>query len=91
MATINKRGLYQYQAIVRRAGYPTQCKTFEAKRDAQDWASTVESEMRRGVFVDRTEAERMTLGQLLERYRDKVTPLKRGEAPERSRLKRLSG
>ncbi|MBN9330757.1 MAG: integrase [Comamonas sp. SCN 67-35] len=89
MATINKRGLYQYQAIVRRAGYPTQCKTFEAKRDAQDWASTVESEMRRGVFVDRTEAERMTLGQLLERYRDKVTPLKRGEAPERSRLKRL--
>jgi integrase len=89
MATITKRGPYQYQAMVRRAGFPTQTRTFEAKRDAQDWASTIESEMRRGIFIDRSEAERMTLRELLERYRDEVTPTKLGKGPERSRLRRL--
>lgn len=46
MATITKRGDYQYQAKVRRKGFPTQTKTFERKRDAQDWATIIESEMR---------------------------------------------
>ena len=50
MTTIIKRGPYQYQAKVRRKGYATQTRTFERKRDAQDWAATVESEMRRGIF-----------------------------------------
>ena len=27
MATISKRGSYQFQAIIRRTGYPTQTKT----------------------------------------------------------------
>jgi integrase len=89
MATFNHRGPFQHQATVRRVGYPTQSRTFETKRDAQDWASTVESEMRRGIFIDRSEAERTTLRQLLERYRDEVTPNKLGKGPELSRLKRL--
>ena len=29
MATISKRGDYQFQAIIRRKGYPAQTKTFE--------------------------------------------------------------
>lgn len=89
MATINSRGPYQYQAIVRRKGYPTQTKTFEKKQDAKDWASTVESTMRHAIFVDRTEAEMTTLGELLERYKREVTPGKRGKGPEMSRMKRL--
>ncbi len=89
MATFNYRGPFQHQATVRRVGYPTQSRTFETRRDAQDWASTVESEMRRGIFIDRSEAERTTLRQLLERYRDEVTPTKLGKGPELSRLKRL--
>lgn len=89
MATLTYRGPYQWQAIVRRTGYPSQTRTFENKRDAQDWAATVESEMRRGLFIDRSEAERTTLGELLVRYRTEVTPMKRGKGPELSRLKRL--
>lgn len=89
MATITKRGPYQYQAQIRRKGFPTQSKTFESKRDAEDWAKTVESEMRRGVFIDRSEAERTTLLELLERYETEVTPDKRGCAEEYSRLRRL--
>ena len=89
MATLTYRGPYQWQAIVRRTGYPSQTRTFENKRDAQYWAATVESEMRRGLFIDRSEAERTTLGELLVRYRTEVTPMKRGKGPELSRLKRL--
>ncbi len=89
MATFTKRGPHQYQATIRRVGFPTQARTFETMRDARDWAATVESEMRRGIFADRSEVERTTLGQLLERYGKEVTPTKRGQGPERSRLKRL--
>lgn len=89
MATIIKRGPYQYQVQVRCTGYPSQTRTFETKRDATAWAATVESEMRRGLFVDRSEAERTTLGEILERYRQEVTPEKRGWRAENSRLKQL--
>lgn len=74
MATIIKRGPYQYQVKVRRKGYATQTRTFERKRDAQDWAATVESEMRRGIFVDLSGLEQTTLKQLLERYKELEVP-----------------
>ena len=34
--------------------------------------------MDKGVFVDRTESEKNTLRDILARYHDEVTPLKRG-------------
>ncbi len=74
MATIITRGPYQYQAKVRRNGYPLQSKTFEHKQDALDWAAMIESEMRRGVFVDRTELEHTTLGGILQRYKKEIAP-----------------
>ena len=89
MASITKRGEYQYQVQIRRKGYPIQQRTFETKREAGAWASTVESEMHRGVFVDRSEAERTTLGEALARYLKEVTPTKRGHQPEVSRINRL--
>ena len=89
MASILQRGPYQWQATVRRVGFPAKSKTFERKRDAEDWSKIIESEMRRGFFTDRSQAERTTLRQLMERYRDDVTPIKRGKVPERSRIKRL--
>jgi len=88
--TIRKRGDYQYQAIVRRNGYPKQSKTFLTNREAETWAATVESEMLRGIFIDRSLAERTTLGELIDRYLIEVTPTKRGAAtssePSRARV-----
>jgi hypothetical protein len=60
MASITKRGDY-WRAFVRRRGYPQQTRTFDTKASAEAWARRVESEIDRGVFVDRTEAERNTL------------------------------
>ncbi len=45
--------------------------------------------MDRGIFVSRTEAESTTLRELLERYREEVTPLKKGAAPESARISAL--
>ncbi|AXK37992.1 site-specific integrase [Crenobacter cavernae] len=88
MATINHRGPHQYQVTIRRKGFPTQTKTFETKREAQAWANTIESEMARGVFVDRSEAERTTLGEALQRYAREVTPRKKSAAKELSTLRK---
>ncbi|MEJ2794952.1 site-specific integrase [Iodobacter sp. LRB] len=86
MAAILKRGDYQWQATIRKKGYPTQCKTFETKRDAEDWSKTVESEMRRGLFIDRTEAERTSFADALARYAEQVTPGKKGRVRELNRI-----
>jgi hypothetical protein len=58
MATIRSRGEYQWEAQIRRKGYPAQRKTFETKADAQAWARMIESEIDRGIFVSRVEAEK---------------------------------
>ncbi|MBC3863432.1 hypothetical protein H8K32_15105 [Undibacterium jejuense] len=89
MATITHRGPFQHQAQVRRKGYPTQTRTFESKRDAEDWAKMVETEMRQQTFVDRSEADRTSFGELLERYLQEITPDKRGWRAESSRIRQF--
>lgn len=78
MATIRKRGERQWEVRVRRKGYPTTCKTFETKAAAQGWATIMESEMKRHVFVDRGAAESTTLHEALDRYLQEVTSKKAG-------------
>ncbi len=89
MASFRKRGLHQWQAQIRKQGYPLQSKTFETRAAAARWARAIECEMDRGLFVSRVEAESITLGELLERYVEEVTPLKKGAAPEAARIRAL--
>ena len=89
MASIVERGPHQFQATVRRKGFPTQSTTFETKADAQKWATVVEAEMIRGAFVDRRELECTTLGDLLKRYAQKITPKKNSVRQETSLIRRL--
>lgn len=84
MASYRRRGDYQWQARVRRKGYPDQVKTFEQKADAVAWARQIESEMDNRVFVSRAEAESTSLYDLLGRYEREIVPGKRGEAQEKS-------
>lgn len=74
MPTIRKRGEYQWEAQVRRKGYPPQSKTFNTRADADLWAATIESEMGRGVFMDRSDAERNTLGDIIDRFTSEFAP-----------------
>ena len=56
---------------------------------SSEWARSIEVEMDKGIFVSRAEAESTTLKELLERYLDEITPLKKGAASETNRLKVL--
>jgi integrase len=89
MATINARkdqdGItIGWQAIVRKKGQPSQTRTFRSKRDAERWAKSVETEMERGIWQDRSAAEGTTLKECLERYAREVTPQKKSPAQEQS-------
>ena len=68
MASIRKRGPYQWEARIRKKGLPITCKTFETRAEAEKWARVLESEMDRGIYVPRSEAERTTLREALDRY-----------------------
>lgn len=87
MPTIRKRGQHQWEAQVRRRGYPAQSKTFTTKAEAEAWAGMIESEMSRGVWVSRSEAEATTLHEALKRYEEEVSLSKKGAAQESSVLK----
>ena len=89
MATIRKRGEGQYHVQIRKRGYPTQTKTFSKEADARRWATIIESEMERGVFVSRTEAEATLVKDVLQRYATEVLPTKRSEQSDKSRIKTL--
>ena len=89
MATIRNRGEYQWEAQIRRKGYPAQRKTFESKSDAQAWARMIESEIDRGIFVSRVEAERTAFHQLIDRYISEIAPKHKGAYSEIKRLEAL--
>lgn len=91
MATFRKTPSGTWQAQVRRRGWPPITKTFPRKRDAQDWATEVENDMRRGSYVRRDPAERMTLSEALDKYLSEVTPTKKpsSQRTERGHAKRL--
>ena len=74
MATIVKTDAGTWKALVRKTGWPTNTKTFRTKRDAEDWARRTEDEMVRGVYIQRSGSERLTLEKALERYLAEVTP-----------------
>ncbi|CAE6768842.1 Tyrosine recombinase XerC [Paraburkholderia nemoris] len=86
MATIRERrdaqGKKSYHVQIRLKGFPPQTKSFDSKTIAKQWAAHVEAELRAGRYMQRVEAERHTVGELLEKYRNEVlTPHK----PERVR------
>ena len=88
MASIAKRAS-GWQVQIRKQGYQTISKSFTKKSDADVWARITESEMDRGVFIDRSEAERTTLAYILQKYLAEVSIRKLGISQERSRINGL--
>lgn len=84
MASFRKRGELQWQARINRKGFPAQVKTLPTRAEAEAWARQVESEIDRGVFVSRVEAEATSLSEAFERYEREISALKKGAVQERS-------
>ena len=78
MATINKRPSGKWQATVRRDGR-SQSKSFSKRTDAVKWARETELRAEHTGLHDTATSNVcvMTLGQILERYRDEITSAKR--------------
>ncbi len=95
MATFRQRkgpaGQKVWHMQVRRRGWPPQTATFDKKSDAEGWAFQVESEMKKGAFVSRSEGEGATLRDALDRYEREILPRKtaRNQVVERNRLRSL--
>ncbi|MHB1544013.1 MAG: tyrosine-type recombinase/integrase [Gammaproteobacteria bacterium] len=67
-----------WQVRIIRQGFPPQYRTFDTKGQAEAWARRVEGEMDSGSFLDRSEGDRTTLAEALNRYAREITP---GKAP----------
>jgi integrase len=86
MATIRKRG-DKYQVQVRRLGVGSISKTFRVLKDAKAWAWQTEVQAdRHELPSDRKILAQITLAELVTRYRDTVSIVKRGYQVERIRL-----
>lgn len=89
MASIRELESGKWQVQVRHRGIRPIAKTFKTKTEAARWARLLESEFDRGVFVDRSEAERITISELIDRYLSEVTPKKKSARREKQRLEGL--
>ena len=88
MATIRKRGT-KWHVQVRRQGSPPLTKSFTLKADAELWARQMEAEAdRAGLPVDRQKALKVTLRELIVRYRDTVVARKRSVVQQTRHLNR---
>jgi integrase len=74
MASIRKRGEYQWEARIRRKGSETICKTFNNRADAEKWALLIEAELARGIYLPRLDAERTTIKELANRFEKEFAP-----------------
>ena len=90
MASIRELETGNWQAQIRRRGIKPIVRSFKTKTEAARWARMLESEMDRGVFVDRSEAERLSISDLIVRYLSEVTPGKKSAKNEKQRLLALS-
>ena len=87
MASIRKRnGLWQAQVRSRKLGSTS--KSFHKKSDAVAWAKVQEALMQTGEWKPKHK-QYSTIGDLIQTYLTKVTPHKKGAAPETRRLNRL--
>ena len=94
MATFRKRvgagGQVAWQARIQRKNHDHIAGTFDSKAEAEAWASVIESEIARGVFVARAEAEQTTLADALDRYRREVLPSKRSQRQVETLIRQMS-
>ena len=86
MATIRKRG-DKWQVQIRRVDIRPVSKSFYVRKDAEAWARHMEVQVdRRDLPSDPKVLQRVTLGELVERYRDTVSIKKRSYKNERIEL-----
>ena len=88
MATIRKRN-NKWETQVRIKGYQNKCKTFLYYEDAKKWAKEIERKIEQGTYIDFSESQQTTLGDLLQRYLNEVSPKKKSFRNEKYLIPKL--
>lgn len=83
MATIRRTKTKRWHAEVRKCGVQ-KSKTFDTKIQAQAWAVELEQSLKPGSIVFNK-----TLGDVLKRYRDEISPTKKSARNEHNRINKL--
>ena len=89
MATYRKLPSGRWQVQIRSKNSVPLSKTFPSKLEADKWARNIESQIDLGTYVDRSELNSTTFGDLIDRYLIEVTPSKKSKDVENRRLKAL--
>lgn len=92
MATFEKRGDYQWRAKVRRQGHAQITRTFETRKDAEDWAREVERKLKRGEIDDLDPTtQKITVAAAIKSYMREVLPTlaRQGKGGASVHLKRI--
>jgi integrase len=85
MATVNKLKSGKWCAQIRSHNKYIS-KTFLKKSNASAWAKEIEYQLDRDQYEDFSDSARISLGELITRYRDEITPHKRGRDSEKYKL-----
>ena len=82
-----KRGKWKgkWRALVRR-NHHSISKTFLSKGSVTAWAKEIEYQLDRDQYEDFIDSARISLGDLITRYRDEIAPLKKGKDSEKHKL-----
>ena len=86
---IRKHGK-KFQVLIRRKDSPHIIKSFVSKEAAREWARETEVNIERGMYANSMFAQRMTLGELLNEYRDRVSVNKKGYRTEMYRIGKIT-
>ena len=89
MGCVRRRGT-KWNAQVRIAGWRSFTKTFEKKSDALDWCRETETAIRSAPLNASKSSPNLKFKDLIEEYRDKVTPTHKGHQSETYRLNRFA-
>ena len=86
MESIRRRN-GRYHVQIRKNGYQTLTHTLSSLSLARKWASGVEADMERHLYIEVSES--ITLLSLLNRYENEVIPLHKGSKSEHYRIQHL--
>lgn len=80
----------RFDAYVGRKGFRRQSKTFKTRTAANRWAKLVDAELEKGFFKTTDLAERITLGEAIQRYVDEELPRMKSREQNKSQAKTLT-
>jgi len=88
MSVIRKHGK-KWQVMIRRNDSPHITKSFLHKEAAQEWSRETEVNIEKGLYVNVSQSQRMTLRELMLEYRDRVAINKKGFRTESYRINKV--